>query len=160
MSYPIKISDIDTSVEFSDEVIPLIRKSKEYLSGYKWCKTILEGWLFINIGYAVNIFLYKIENKQSPGDNFLWVLTGDLPSIYLDTYNVKTTTEVVKEYIELADDWIRHVESGRSLDECFPFDVVNPNELIEMFKKRIQLLQDNILPNMLDIRYDVVMKNK
>ena len=160
MKYPIKIENINSSLEFFDEVVPLIKESKDYLHGYKWCKSIQEGWLFINIGYAVNVFLYKIENEQSPEDDLLWVMVGDLPSSFLDTYNVKTTKEVVQTYIDLADDWVAHVESGQSLDECFPFDVTNTNQMVGIFKERVRLLQNSILPNIPDIRYDVVIKNE
>ncbi|HEV8273007.1 MAG TPA: DUF4826 family protein [Chitinophagaceae bacterium] len=147
MKYPIKIENINSSVEFFDEIVPLIKESKEYLGRQKWCKGIHNGWLFTNIGYALNIFLYKIENEQSPEDNLLWVMVGDIPSIYLDTYGIKSTKEVVENYIELANDWIFHAESGQSLDECFPLEAQNSSESIKMLKTRIQFIRDEMLQN-------------
>jgi hypothetical protein len=157
MEYPIKIDNINSSLEFSDEITSLIEESKKYLTSYKWCRSIKQGWLFTNIGYAINIFLYEIENEQSPDDNFIWTMVGDLPAIYLDTYSVKTTKQVIENYIGLADDWIHNVESDQSIDDCFPFQANTPSESINMFKKRIQLLRDNILPNISAIGYDVVL---
>ena len=157
MEYPIKIDNINSSLEFSDEITSLIEESKKYLTSYKWCRSIKQGWLFTNIGYAINIFLYEIENEQSPDDNFIWTMVGDLPAIYLDTYSVKNTKQVIENYIGLADDWIHHVESDQSTDDCFPFQANTSNESINMFKKRIQLLRDNILPNITDIGYDAVL---
>jgi hypothetical protein len=156
MTYPIEIRNLNPSLAFFDEVVPLIKESKEYLLSHKWCKSINKGWLFINIGYAVNVFLYNIENEQSPEDDFLWVIVGDLPPIFLDTHNVKSTKEAVQMYVDLADDWVDHVESRQSLDECFPFDVTSTSELVGRFKERVRLLQNSILPNIPDIRYDAV----
>ena len=107
----------------------------------------------------INIFLYEIENEQSSEDNFIWIMVGDLPAIYLDTYSVKTTKQVIENYIDLADDWIHHAESDQSLNDCFPFDTNTSIENINMLKKRIQLLRDNIFPNIPDIGYDVVLIN-
>lgn len=159
MVYPVRIENIDSSIEFFDEVTPLLEESKKYLTSHKWCKSIKQGWLFTNIGYAVNIFLYEIENEQSPDDNFIWIMVGDLPAIYLDTYGVETTREVIEGYIDLASDWIHFAESDQYLDNCFPFQINISSESIRMFKERIQLLHDNILPEIADIRYDVVLKN-
>lgn len=156
MEYPIKVQDINLSTEFYDEVMPLIKKSKEYLSSHKWCRSIKQCWLFVNLGYALNIYLYQIENEQSPEDDLIWIMTGDLPSIYLDTFGVKTTKEVIENYIDLANDWIEHAEVVQSLDECFPFDIDISTESIESFKKRIKLLSENILQNISDIGYDVI----
>ena len=159
MKYPLRIEDIDPTVEFFDEVVSLIKESKEYLGRQKWCKSIQRGWLFTNIGYAVNIYLYEIENEQSPEDNFLWIMVGDLPPIYLDTYNVKSTKEVIEIYVDLANDWIQHARTGQSLDECFPFEAANSHQLITMLESRTRRLQNEILPNITDISCDVVIKN-
>jgi len=157
MIYPVKIENIDSSFEYFDEVNLLIEESKKYLSAHVWCRSVKQGWLFTNIGHTINIFLYEIENEQSPDDNFIWTMVGDLPAIYLDTFGVKTTKEVIENYIGLADDWIYHVESDQSIEHCFPFQANTSNESINMLKIRIQLLRDNILPNIKDIGYDVVL---
>jgi hypothetical protein len=153
MHYPVKIENISPGLEFYEEVQLLINESKEYLSSYRWCKKIHKGWLFTNIGHAVCIFLYEIENTQSPEDNYLWVMTGDLPAIYLDTYNVKTTKDVIENYIYLVNDWIKHAEAGDSLDECFPFISEVSVSAIEMLKKRSELLTNSILSSIDDLNY-------
>lgn len=160
MKYPLRLEEIEPSLEFFNEVVTLIKESKEYLSRQTWCKVIYQGWLFTNIGYALNIFLYKIENKQSPEDNFLWIVVGDLPPIYLDTYDIKTTKDVIETYIDLVEDWIVHARSGQSLNECFPFEASNSKESVTMLEHRVQLLRNNILPKIINIDRNVVLENK
>ena len=135
------------------EVQSLLKESREYLEKHSWCKKICKGWLFTNIGFAVCIFLYDIENAQSVEDNLIWVITGDFPPMYLDTYNVKSTKEVIENYIDLATDWISHAESGESLNDCYPLSASTDLNSIELLKKKVALLQQKILPNIDDVNY-------
>lgn len=146
---------MDSSLEFFDKVVPLINESKIYLASQKWCGEIYEGWLFTNIGYALCIFLYRIDKLQSSEDNLVWIVVGDIPPAYLDTYNVESTKEVIENYIELVEDWIENAESGNSFEDCFPFKSDTPEESITMLKTRIQLLKNSFLPNIADIRYEI-----
>jgi hypothetical protein len=43
MSYPIKIEELNSSVEFFEEVAGLVKESKDYLSSQKWCDDIMEN---------------------------------------------------------------------------------------------------------------------
>ena len=160
MKYPIRIKDLDSSIEFFDEILPLINESRKYLASHrKWCGEIYEGWLFTNIGYAISIFLYKINNLQSPEDNLVWVVVGDLPPMYLDTYNVISTREVVQNYISLVEEWVENAESGKSLEDCYPLDAEISKDSIDMINKRLSLLSNNILANIDDVKYEKAVEN-
>lgn len=159
MIYPISIDSINNSTEFYSEIIPLVEDAKSYLFQHSWCKKISSGWLFTNIGYAVCIFLFEIENAQSKEDNLIWVIVGDFPSMYLDTYNVHSTKEVLETYIELVNEWITTVESKQSLDECYPLNSLQTDESLEMLKKRIGLLENQILSNIDEINFSAVFGN-
>jgi len=159
MNYPVNINSINSSTEFYSEVSPLVEEAKKYLNEHPWCKEIYSGWLFTNIGYAVCIFLFEIENTQSSEDNLTWVIVGDFPPVYLDTYNVSTTKEVVEVYIELVTDWIGNAESGESLEECYPLDATTDKDSIELLKKKIQLLEQKIVPNIEEINFKVALQH-
>lgn len=160
MKYPIKIENLDSSIEFFDEILPLINESRKYLASHReWCGEIYEGWLFTNIGYVICIFLYKIDNLQSPEDNLVWVVVGDLPPMYLDTYNVISTTEVVQNYIALVKEWVENAESGKSLQDCYPLHADNSKDSISMINKRLSMLSNNILVNIDDIKYEKAVMN-
>lgn len=132
---------MDSSLEFFDKVVPLINESKIYLASQKWCGEIYEGWLFTNIGYALCIFLYRIDKLQSSEDNLVWIVVGDIPPAYLDTYNVESTKEVIENYIELVEDWIENAESGNSFEDCFPFKSDTRKNLLRCSKREFNFLK-------------------
>lgn len=158
MNYPVNINSIHSSVEFYSEVYPLVEEAKKYLIEHPWCKEIYNGWLFTNIGYAVCIFLFEIENSQSSEDNLLWVIAGDFPPMYLDIYNVSTTKEVVEAYIELVTNWIGNAERDESLEECYPLDATTDKDTIELLKKKIELLEQKIVPSIEEINFSVALQ--
>jgi hypothetical protein len=153
IAYPIAIDRLDSSTQFHDEVLALLTESKEYLSDYPWCAAIKSGWLFVNIGRVACIFLFEIENTQSPEDNLIWIVAGDFPTMYTDTYSAETTQIVLETYIYLANEWIDLAEQGRPMDDCFPFEVPADRELMDSFRRRVVTLQQNILPHIDNIHY-------
>jgi len=159
MNYPIHIQEINSSVEFHNEVLKLKNEAETYIKQYPWCAKIYGGWLITNIGFAVNIYLFKIENTQSTDDDLIWVIVGDFPPMYLDTYNVSSTTEVCETYIELASEWIAKVENSESIEECYPLDANQDKNSIELLKRKVKLLREKILPNIKDIEFNAVLNN-
>lgn len=153
MTYPVATDRLDSSIQFYDEVRVLLEQSKTYLSEYPWCAAIKNGWLFVNIGRVACIFLFDIENTQSPEDNLVWIVAGDFPTMYTDTYSAESTKVVLETYIYLATEWLDNVEQGRSTEECFPFEADPTPELIQLFQKKVNILQQKILPHVDDIHY-------
>lgn len=158
MKYPIEIRNANTSLEYYHEVSKLLIESENYLQGHHWCTKIHKRWLFINLGKVLCIFLYEIENDQSPEDNLLWVVTGDLPPMYLDTINATTTHEVVSGYVNLVQDWIEHAEKDLPMDDCYPLESGTSTESIGMLKKRIDMLKTVIEPEIEDIPFTAAAK--
>lgn len=156
MKYPIPLDAIIPSIEFFDEINILIEESKTYLGKHKWCGKIEEGWLFTNLGYVLNIFLYRIDNRQSPEDNLIWVIVGDFPPMYLDTFNVSSTKEVLENYLWLVGEWIQTVELGKALDDCFPLESNTTNESLDILRSKVSTLKKTILPSIIDLKFDIV----
>lgn len=157
MKYPFRTEQIDKSIDYQFEVKEMLERAENYLLEYSWCREIKNSWIFDNLGNKMCVFLFEIENRQSPEDYLLWVMVGDFPSIYLDTFNIKTNKEVVEVYIELGTDWLKCFDLKQPLDECFPFDI-NPKDikLVEAFRKRCHLLQELILPNMQELDFSLI----
>src|ERR1700761_3304853 len=106
MSYPINYDDISVNTEFYSELAEMHKEAENYLKNFKWCKEIKNCSLYTNIGKVFCIFLFEIDNAASIEDNFLWIIVGDIPPMYLDTFGVKTTGEVIETYVDLAEEWI------------------------------------------------------
>lgn len=158
MNYPVNIKDINPSIEFYSEVTPLVEEATKYLREHPWCKEIYNGWLFTNVGYAINIFLFEIENSQSSEDNLVWVIVGDFPPMYLDTYNVSTTKEVAETYVELVSGWIEKAENNEPLDECYPLDAGTDKVSIELLKRKVEFLEKKVIPNIDELNFDIAIE--
>jgi hypothetical protein len=84
-------------------------------------------------------------------DNFLWIMVGDIPSMYLDVYGSKTTIQVLSKYNVLTKDWIFNIEHGLSVDDCYPFNSEPTIEMADMLKKRVHFIEKTIIPNIDEI---------
>jgi len=119
----VRIDEEDEKNQFYDEVLAMKTDATTYLLGLrKWCKKIYHSDLYYNLGSTLCVFLFEIENKQSVEDNRIWVINGDVPKMYLDSFGATTIKEVLENFCNLAEEWSSNILEGKSLDECFPFD--------------------------------------
>ncbi|WP_152620366.1 hypothetical protein [Pedobacter lusitanus] len=160
MIYPINTSSLTESLDFYTEVISMQARADQYIKGFPWCAAVKTSSLYFNLGEKLCVFLYEIDNSASKEDNFLWVIVGDLPSMYLDTYGPKTTMHVLADYADLAKDWITKVESGLSVAGCYPFNAEPTVEIAEMLKKRVVLIENSVIPNMDEIELPALLKER
>jgi hypothetical protein len=79
-------------------------------------------------------------------------MVGDIPSMYLDVYGAKTTIEVFSRYNALAKDWIFNVEHRLSVNDCYLFDKESTMEMAYMLKKRVDVIEKTIIPNIDEIK--------
>lgn len=151
MKYPVSFESVSQNIEYYKEVINAQERASTYLRGFNWCNGTKNCTLYLNLGATLCIFLFEIENSASADDNFLWVVVGDIPAMYLDVYGSKTTIEVLKRYSALARDWIFNVESGLSVDDCYPFDALPTAEMADMLRTRVSLIENTIILNVDEI---------
>ena len=55
------------------------------------------------------------------------------------------------KYIQLAEDWINHVKSNKSVDECYPFNAKPTLEMAELLERRTSFMKNTLIENMEDI---------
>jgi len=151
MKYPISYSQLRDDLEYYTEVVALHNEATEYLTGFKWCKKILNTNLYLNLGAVLCVFVFEIENAASSSDNYLWVIVGDLPAMYLDIHGPKTIKEALKYYISLASGWIYKVKAGKPLDDCYPFKAIQTTEIANIFQNKISFLRNNVMPELEEI---------
>jgi hypothetical protein len=92
----------------------------------------------------VGVFLFEIEPLNENVDDFIWVIVGDLPSVYLDK-SITTGHDALKTYCELMQEWADNVKDGRSLDECYPVPVDPTIENAELLIRRIGFIRRELL---------------
>jgi hypothetical protein len=151
MNYPIDIKQVTNKIEFQTEVIKEYKEAAEYLLGFPWCWKIVNAQLYLNLGSTLCIFLFEIENSASSEDNYLWVVVGDIPPMYLDIHGPKSTKEVLEDYVRLAEDWIFHVKSGKSIENCYPFNAALTLEMAELLEERTVFMKNTLIKNIEDV---------
>jgi hypothetical protein len=62
---------------------------------------------------------------------------------------------VIKNYIDLAKDWITCIKGGLSIDGCYPFDAEPTIELVELLEKRISFMEDSLIPNIENLTLEI-----
>ena len=135
-----------TEIEELKCILKLEAKAQNYLESFKWCKSVKNSWcdkkycVYDNIG----VFLFEIEPINSEVDDFVWIVVGDLPSVYLDK-SVKTGRECLKTYCELMQDWVDNVNSGKSLAESYPIPAEPNRKNADLLMSRILFIQEELL---------------
>ncbi|PWK80614.1 uncharacterized protein DUF4826 [Mucilaginibacter oryzae] len=155
MVYPINYKNIGTDTEFCPELHAMYREAIGYLQSFIWCRAVKDCFLYTNLGSVFCIFLFEIENTQSTNDNFLWVITGDIPPMYLDVHGCLTTRSAIKSYIALAKQWVENVKNGKSLTDCYPLNAAPTIELAKMLEKRIAFIEYTLMDNVDDLSWQI-----
>jgi hypothetical protein len=151
MKYPVNTDHLSPNLEYYDEVLKVKKEADKYILSFKWCLSIVESSLYLNLGEKLCVFLYEIDTSSSNGDRFFWIIVGDLPSMYLDVYGPKTTIQVLEDYVSLSKDWISNIEKGLSVEECYPFDADPTEEMAKLLKTRVNIIENSIIPNIDEI---------
>lgn len=155
IKYPISYKEFKPTLQYYPEIVDIHIKAEKYLLSFDWCENIKDSALYVNLGKMFCIFLFEIGNSASKEDDFLWMVAGELPSMYLDVHGCKTIKEVVEGYVELAENWIKHVKTNKSVDECYPFNASPTLEMAELLEKRTSFIRNTLIENIEDIPFSI-----
>ena len=133
-------------IEELKSILNLYDVAKNYLEKYSWCKTIINGWYDANLGIhdKIGIFLFEIEPIDETVDDFVWVINGDLPTVYLDK-SIETSNEALEVYCNLMSEWIDNIITGHSISDCYPVQADPTIANAELLKKRIAFIRKELL---------------
>ena len=138
--------DALTEIEEIQSILGLYDEAREYLESFDWCVSTKKVWYDKDHGIyeKIGVFLFEIEPLNDTVDDFIWVIVGDLPSVYLDK-SVTTGQEALETYCELMQEWADNIKSGKSLDECYPVPVDTTIENAELLSGRISFIRRELL---------------
>ena len=140
--------NIDKLIEIEEiqAILSLYYDAKNYIEEFDWCVSTKKCWYDKDHGIyeKIGIFLFEIETINDTVDDFIWVIVGDLPSVYLDK-SVTTGEEALETYCELMQEWADNVKSGKSLDECYPVPVETTIENADLLNSRIAFIRRELL---------------
>lgn len=157
MTFPIDPSSFQLGVpvdENADVERPLLDAlavtARTFVESRTWAPPIAELLLAFGIGGIIGLFLvrfeYGITSGEGQGDDEVWVVVGDMPSIYFETENIETPADALSVYCNIAEDWADHVVAGESLSECYPIPVEPTLEHAMMLKSRIATIRRDYIP--------------
>lgn len=134
--------------EDDDETCQLretLEEARTYLSGFGWCRGIRDEFFGLGVGGVVAVFLFCIEPAAGV-DEWLWVISGDLPSAYLVIDKAKTPSRALELYCDMMEDWAKAVRSGEDVGGVFPVSAAATAENAALLERRISFLRKEVVP--------------
>ena len=124
----------------------MLAEAKGYLLGFDWCTRVDCAYMGVAVGGVVATFLLRAAMAQEQGEEWLWVVVGDVPSAYLVPDQVRAPTDVLRIYCSLMSEWVRAVQNSVDLSNAFPVDAPADSEHAQMLESRIKMLRDEVIP--------------
>lgn len=127
-------------------LLSLYDGAKAYLEEHPWCRDVLQGWHYPEfcIPEKLGVFLLEIEPEDETIGHHVWVINGDLPTVYLDD-SIATAKDALEVYCELMEEWADHVTAGRSIEECYPVEAAPTLENAGLLQQRIAFIRKELV---------------
>jgi hypothetical protein len=118
-------------------------RAHRYLESFQWCVSIVDGWFARGVGGIFALFLFRIVPADADVDEWLWVMNGDLPSIYLSFQDAPLVEEAFSEYVAGMARWVTYVRSGEIIEpeNLPPVDIPETIQVADDLKRRIDSLE-------------------
>ena len=120
-------------------------EAERFLQSFEWCRATRKGWFGWGIGGVVGVFLWELEASSENADTRLWVIVGDVPPAYLVTDQSPAPLLALNAYVDLVQDWVDAVRSGRPTDDCIPVNVAPTLEWANALQRRLDFIREKIL---------------
>ena len=146
----VSLDELDSNfaqIEYVEEVKELAKEAYSYLLSFPWCLSINKGWLVYSCGCIIGLFYFEIVPDAAKGaDRHVWIIVGDLPSVYIDILSASSAHSALDLYIKLMEEWASKVNNGEDISDCFPINVPAIKEYADMLTTRMTLLKEDHLP--------------
>ncbi len=108
-----------------------------------WCTSIVDCWFARGVGGIFALFLFQIVPARADVDEWLWVMNGDLPSIYLSFQDAPSVKEAFSEYVQGMVRWATYVRSGEieEPESLPPVEIPETIQVADALQRRIDLLE-------------------
>jgi hypothetical protein len=155
-----KISPENT--EDAEAIIALCDEGARFLSSFAWCRSVRR--VYFDRGFRHLAVLFCEIDPIRTADPEVWVVVGDAPPAYLDTF-CKNGAEALLLYCWWLEVWAKRVRSHDTVADCMPvlarntYQPVEPSpEYAEMLLKRSKLIKRSLLEESRDEISPEVMK--
>jgi hypothetical protein len=120
-------------------------KAERYISGFTWCREIVDEYFGLGVGGVVAVFLFHIIPSRQDVDNYIWVVVGDIPPLYITTEDAPNPACALDGYIGAMQKWADAAIAGGDVSRLAPVNVEPSPEWGEELNWRISFLRKEIL---------------
>ena len=131
--------------EDTEMLAKMSQDADKFITSHRWCPTISEKYFGFGIGGIVAVFLYHFDSIINQTDDWLWVVVGDLPSVYFVVDAASSPMEALERYCELMEDWADHIMSDNSTEGCYPVKAAPTIENAKLLLSRIEFIRREFL---------------
>ena len=138
------LSAMGDSDEESALLSEMAEEARAYLIKHRWCADVPELYWGLGVGKCFAVFLAGIRPAVSGVDEYLWVITGDLPPLYLVADHASCPAQALYEYITVMRQWADAAVRQEHNPELLlpPVDAAFTKEHGEMLSKRLDFMED------------------
>ncbi len=131
---------------FPEEEVALIqndmREATSYLESQNWCLEIQDVYYGIGVPKCFCAFLFHIRPSCPEIEEYLWVVTGDLPPLYLVTEAASTPAMALYAYTEVMKLWAESAVAQEFRDDLPPVAAPFTAENGALLQTRLAFIQD------------------
>ena len=125
-------------------------KAGNYVRSFAWCDELHEQYFGDGVGGVAALFLHRVTIRGVDGPEWIWVIVGDLPSVYMEFEAYPNPRAALDRYIEGMEEWLAACPEDRASGDIIPIEVPSEPEWIEALAGRMKMLRKSILPHLRD----------
>lgn len=119
--------------------------AKHEITDYSWCLGVTETYIGMFYPGIVGVFLFKIIPQNKQVDEYIWVVVGDIPPLYITCENAPNAACALDGYIGAMMTWVDAAKSGKDLDGLPPVNVPSTPENAKKLQLKLDFLEKKIL---------------
>lgn len=120
-------------------------EARSYIEYFNWCGEVLEEYVGFVYPGIVGVFLFKIQPAKQNIDEWVWVITGDLPPAYITCEDSPNPATALDSYIGAMEEWVDAASKGELTSGLIPVNVEPTKSNAERLRARLQYLDEKIL---------------
>ena len=124
----------------------MLEEATSFIKSFDWCAGVHESFFGLGIGGVVAVFLFHIEPARKGVDDWLWVVSGDLPIAYLVVDESPDPVSALCTYVNEMRQWVEAARLGTPVVELIPVNVEPNLENAEKLANRLDFLESEIIP--------------
>ena len=121
-------------------------EASRYITSFRWCPKISDAYLAFGVGGVIGVFLVRLAETIGGTDDWLWIVSGDLPSAYFVLDNAADAEAALTVYCRLMENWVEAVMAGRPLGDVFPISAAPTVENARLLRARVDRLRSELIP--------------